>query len=129
MKPDHPLGESIAARLKEIGMTQAELARRVGVSQQTVSKWIGGESTPRLKRLETLAGVLDMRLRDLIHLATGLDTLEEGGASADDRDSGGAEELPASIAAKAGQLPVEDQEEIEAFIELKLRRHSQRQAK
>ncbi|MCU1453100.1 MAG: helix-turn-helix protein [Acidimicrobiales bacterium] len=36
------------------GLVQADLAKRVGVSQQTVSKWITGETLPRPKLVPLL---------------------------------------------------------------------------
>jgi phage repressor protein C with HTH and peptisase S24 domain len=39
------LGERLSARMSELGLSQNELARRVGVSQQTIWKLVSGEST------------------------------------------------------------------------------------
>jgi antitoxin HicB len=49
------------ARL-EAGLTQAELARRAGVSQQQVAKIERPDSNPTLATLERLAQVLGLRL-------------------------------------------------------------------
>lgn len=38
------IGERIAERLSAVGISQAELARRVGISQQAVGKLVHGES-------------------------------------------------------------------------------------
>lgn len=49
---------SIAADRIRLGMSQQELANRVGVSQQSVSKWEEGTATPRGKRLSKLIDTL-----------------------------------------------------------------------
>lgn len=55
-----------ASRLREgveaAGLTQAELATRLGVKQQAVSKWMNGITRPRpevLRQLATLVGWTD----------------------------------------------------------------------
>lgn len=46
-------------------LSQATLADRLGVSQQTVSKWLAGETQPRVKLLPALAEALGMDPTDL----------------------------------------------------------------
>lgn len=53
-----PLAQSIAADRKRLGMSQEELARQVGVTQQSVAKWEGGDAAPRGKRLTKLVQAL-----------------------------------------------------------------------
>lgn len=58
----------LVAVRKERGMTQEELARRVFVTRQAVSRWETGETTPSIDMTKLLASVLDvpvMRLLDL----------------------------------------------------------------
>ena len=43
-KPAMGLGERIAQRLKAVGLSQAELARRVGIRQSTMNSLINGNS-------------------------------------------------------------------------------------
>ena len=53
---------------KEKGLTQEELARKVYVTRQAVSRWETGETTPSIDMAKLLASVLDvpvMRLLDL----------------------------------------------------------------
>lgn len=47
----------IARLLKEMGWSQADLARRIGVSQQTVQQWVSGKSTPKPANLDKLTEV------------------------------------------------------------------------
>jgi transcriptional regulator with XRE-family HTH domain len=37
-------GDRLKMRLKDVGMSQAKLARKVGVSQSTVSQWVKGST-------------------------------------------------------------------------------------
>ncbi len=63
-----PVPASLAAKVSlrqarhEAGLTQAELARRAGVSQQQVAKIERPDSNPTLATLERLAHVLGLRL-------------------------------------------------------------------
>ena len=53
---------------KEKGMTQEELASKVFVTRQAISRWETGETTPSIDMTKLLASVLDvpvMRLLDL----------------------------------------------------------------
>lgn len=50
-------------RLRSItGMTQEELAEKLGVARQTVAKWEAGESVPDLSNAQAIAAVLMLRL-------------------------------------------------------------------
>lgn len=53
------------ARLTE-GLTQAELAERMSVSNVTVCKWENGQTFPSVKRLKSLAETLHTTVADLI---------------------------------------------------------------
>jgi len=60
--------EALPAIRKEKGMTQEELAAKVYVTRQAVSRWETGETTPSIDMAKLLASVLDvpvMRLLDL----------------------------------------------------------------
>lgn len=47
-------------------MTQAEVAKRLGVSRTTVTMWESGKSLPRGKTLIKLASVLECTVDELI---------------------------------------------------------------
>lgn len=55
-----PAAEAIRRERIRAGLSQAELADRVGVSQATVSTWEIGTSSPRASRVEALNRVLDL---------------------------------------------------------------------
>lgn len=64
--PDRSLfAERLRSELRRAHMSQAALADRLGVSQQTVSKWLTGETQPRVKLLPALAEALGLEPTDL----------------------------------------------------------------
>lgn len=58
--PRAPLAELLRDQMRLLGLSQADVAGRVGVRQQTVSKWLTGETQPRVKLLPALAETLSM---------------------------------------------------------------------
>jgi len=51
--------------MRLLGLSQLDVASRVGVRQQTVSKWLTGETQPRVKLLPAVAEVLGLEPTDL----------------------------------------------------------------
>ena len=51
---------------KQKGSSQEELAFRLGVSRQSVSKWESGQSTPELERIIEIADLFGISLDELI---------------------------------------------------------------
>lgn len=73
------LGSNIKAKREAQGMTQQELAGKLFVSRQTVSRWESGSRTPDIIMCKKIALVLDIPLDDLI---TGEDlSVHETGSS------------------------------------------------
>lgn len=64
-------GEILRARREEQGLEQGDVARRLGVTQQTVSKWETGVTIPRAARIAALASLLDLDAA-LLHRAAGV---------------------------------------------------------
>ena len=62
------IGERIVALRKEKNISQAELAKRLSVSRQAVSKWEQGISSPDTVKLIQLAEILETEVE---YLATG----------------------------------------------------------
>ncbi len=54
------IAERVTGARESIGLTTAQLARRVGVRTRTLASWEAGRSVPRANRLFMLAGVLDV---------------------------------------------------------------------
>ena len=62
------LGERIVALRKERNISQGDLAKRLNVSRQAVSKWEQGQSSPDTVKLIQLAQILETEVE---YLATG----------------------------------------------------------
>ncbi len=60
------LGMMIAELRKEQGMTQLELAEKMGVTDKAVSKWERDLSCPDINSLPNLAAVLDVSVDELM---------------------------------------------------------------
>ncbi|GAA0957117.1 helix-turn-helix transcriptional regulator [Actinocorallia libanotica] len=56
------LGQAVYDRRTALGISQAELARRAGMTQPQISNIEGGDSVPTLPLLTRLAGALDASL-------------------------------------------------------------------
>ena len=61
------LGIFITELRKEKGLTQAQLAQKLNVTDKAVSKWERGVGFPDIKLLEPLADVLDISLLELMN--------------------------------------------------------------
>jgi len=59
------IGENVAARRKELGMTQVALARAVGISQPAIVAIEKGKISPSLETLLALADALQTTLSGL----------------------------------------------------------------
>lgn len=60
------MGSRIAARRKEKGMTREELAAKMGVSAQAVSKWENDISCPDISLLPMLSRILNISTDELL---------------------------------------------------------------
>lgn len=60
------LSERIYQLRRGSGLSQEQLAERVGVSRQTVSKWETGLSTPELEKLRALCDCFHVTLDELV---------------------------------------------------------------
>lgn len=86
-------GDRLAGAREAGGMSQAQLARRIGVKKSSVAAWENDLSEPRANRLSMLAGVLNV---SIMWLLTG----EGEGANAPDQ----AEETPAGMDAILAEM-------------------------
>lgn len=57
--------ENLKAQREKAGLSQEELADKLDVSRQSVSKWETGESYPSMEHIFALTDILDCRLGDL----------------------------------------------------------------
>ena len=54
---ENTIGKRIAANRKRMGMTQEQLAERLGITAQAISKWENDQSCPDISMLPTLADI------------------------------------------------------------------------
>lgn len=58
--------DAIKRRRQELGMSQADLARKLGITQIAVSKWENGDNYPKSTRLRDVADALGCTVDDLL---------------------------------------------------------------
>lgn len=65
--PDNStFGDRVAGARESLGMTQADLAQRLGVKLKTVQGWEDDVSEPRANKLQLLSGVLNVSMTWLL---------------------------------------------------------------
>lgn len=64
------LGQQIAERRKELSWTQDQLAERLGVDTETVSRFERGVTVPSLLTIEKLAGIMKTSVANLLSEAS-----------------------------------------------------------
>lgn len=60
------VGHEIARRRRELDLSQADLAERIGVRPQTVSRWERGENLGHQRNLELVREALETTIPDLL---------------------------------------------------------------
>ena len=69
------LGNKIARKRKELGLTQIEFAERLSVTRQTVSRWEAGSVLPDIDKIADIAAILgvscDYLLKDEVKEESG----------------------------------------------------------
>ena len=60
------IGNKIMELRKKKGLSQEELAEKVGVARQTISKWELGETSPDLKQSRELSKIFNVSLDELV---------------------------------------------------------------
>ena len=60
------LSERIYQFRRKSGLSQEQLAEKVGVSRQAISKWESGASTPELEKLLELSKCFNITLDELV---------------------------------------------------------------
>lgn len=60
-------GDNLKKIRKDKKMSQEELAEKVNVSRQSVSKWENGESYPEMNNILELCKIFNCKLNDLVH--------------------------------------------------------------
>ena len=60
-------GNLIAARRKELGLTQKELAERLQVTDKAISRWETGKGLPETSLLQPLANILGISITEIVN--------------------------------------------------------------
>lgn len=60
------LGEKILELRKKINFSQEELAEKVNVTRQTISKWELGETCPDIKQAKELSKIFSISLDEMV---------------------------------------------------------------
>ena len=60
--------DKIIQAIKESGLTQTELAKRLGVKQPTIGQYLSGRAMPALDTFANLCAVLDVDPSDILCL-------------------------------------------------------------
>lgn len=72
------IAATIRRAREALGLSQTELAKRIGVSKTAVSKWEDGTSAPKRKRAAAVARVLGLSERELLaHANVGLTLVDD----------------------------------------------------
>lgn len=90
------LSERIYRFRRKSGLSQEQLAERIGVSRQAISKWESGTSTPELEKLLALSECFHITLDELVR--------EEAGSPGEDETprKGEGSGAPKGMGLKAG---------------------------
>ncbi|UWQ16258.1 helix-turn-helix transcriptional regulator [Jannaschia sp. M317] len=95
------LGDRLAGAREAAGLSQPELARRLGVKVKSLRNWEADQSEPRANRVQMLSGILNV---SLVWLLTGQGQgLEDPQISAEEEDSDLLQEI-ADLHRKAASL-------------------------
>ena len=113
--PVSTIGSRLRRLRKERKLTQAELARQIGIQQSDLSRMEKGEYRVSLDKLFKILGVFDLELADFFH---------------DDAADSSASQQPLSqhdmqILHMLRELSAEGRAEVQEFLEFKLRRERQ----
>jgi len=76
-------GDRVAAGREALGLSQSDLARKLGVKLRTVQGWEDDLSEPRANKLQMLSGVLNVSLMWLLN-GEGIAEPDTGGALSSD---------------------------------------------
>lgn len=60
------ISKKLAESIRQSGMTQTEIAQKIGVRQQQISSYINGKTLPALDTLSRLCTVLDLDANEIL---------------------------------------------------------------
>ncbi|QIE47456.1 helix-turn-helix domain-containing protein [Pseudohalocynthiibacter aestuariivivens] len=59
-------GDRVAGAREQAGMSQAQLAKRLGIKKKTLEEWENDHSEPRANRLSMMAGLMNVTITWLL---------------------------------------------------------------
>lgn len=71
------LGNNLFHARKRRGFSQEDVAQRLGVSRQTVSKWETGETVPDIRQSKKMAALYNISLDELIDFDLDIREIQE----------------------------------------------------
>ena len=78
------IGENLFQARKEAGLSQEQVAEKLGVSRQTISKWETNETIPDIFQAKKLAVIYDVSLDKLVDFDIELEKIEKAIASSNE---------------------------------------------
>ena len=79
------LGNSLFHARKKCGLSQEEVAEKLGVSRQTISKWETGETLPDIRQSKRLALLYHLSLDELIDFDLDMQEIEQAITRSDEK--------------------------------------------
>lgn len=110
------LGSHLAALRVNAGLSQGELAQRIGVLQQTIAFWEQSDKPPRSEVLLKLAEALGVSIETLLSEETGPVTVKK---------KGGPDGKLRKVFEEASSLPRRQQEKIMEFVSAFINQYKQ----
>ena len=114
-KPRPKLGAHLAGLRTNAGLSQVELAEKIGVQQQTIAFWEQSDKPPRSEVLADLANALGVKVEAIL----------SEGAVAVVKKKGGPEGRLKKIFEDASGLPRRQQEKIAEFVSAFVKQYKQ----
>ena len=71
------LGNNLFQARKKCGLSQEEVAEKLGVSRQTISKWETDETLPDIRQAKQMARLYNLSLDELIEFDVDLQEIQE----------------------------------------------------
>ena len=112
-----PFGQRLADARKKAGLTQAELGKRLGLSQRAIAHWELGDTTAPLRpqQIEILADAFDLSIEELIR----------GVAPSEERAKPGPRGKLRKVFEEAADLAKDDQQQIVTVVTALIRQAKQ----
>lgn len=114
IKPRPKLGEHLATMRNKAGLSQEELAKKIGTPQQNIAYWEQSNKPPRSEVLMAIADALKVRVEALL--------VEDGEFSI--KKKGGPEGRLRKIFEEASNLPRRQQEKVAEFVSVFVKQYA-----